>query len=87
MKMYTNFNFKYVILFITTVSVCVFTWFLTSEILQRFDTSIRNQAIDQCAKISVYSKESTDEKTGEKISVQFPVLDVYQKCVSDKRIK
>lgn len=48
-----------------------------------FTTYLRNQAINDCAKISKYTKQVVEDSA----TVEYPVNDFYTQCLKDKGIK
>ena len=52
-------------------------------VMLRFDRYLKIKAIDDCARISKYEKNVTEENA----KVTYPLADVYQSCLKDKGIK
>jgi len=53
--------------------------------LMSYQTKIRNEAIDGCAKNSTYQNQFTDEQ-GRLVTNSEPQKTLYTKCLSDKGI-
>jgi len=43
----------------------------------------RNQAINECAKVSKYTKQVVEDNA----TVEYPIIDFYTQCLKDKGIK
>jgi len=51
-------------------------------ILLRVDTHLKNNAINECAKISKFQVENESEGT----TINYPLIDIYEDCLKTKGI-
>ncbi|NTU73630.1 hypothetical protein HGB07_05710 [Candidatus Roizmanbacteria bacterium] len=57
--------------------------FFIFMVFARIDTYLKNQAVHDCAKTSIYTKIDAETKQ----QLVYPALDVYKNCLKDKGIK